>query len=329
MIKRLLFVSMLLLVAVVSVAAAQTDEPLPRPTEILWDSWGVPHIFAPDNESLFYAFGWAMATNHADLILQLYAESRGQAAAYFGADHLENDRLVRTLGIPQEAEAGYASAPPEWQTYADAFAAGINAYAEANPDDINPDALQVLPVTGVDIVAQGARTLRWNFVAGRGIRYALGQQPEPEPTGSNAWVVGPARSASGNAMLVANPHQPWSSFGLWMEAHFITPDVNLYGAALMGTPVLGIAFNERLGWTHTVNTHDGWDLYDLTLTADGGAYLFDGEARPFDIREEVIRIRQEDGSFTEEILTVRESVHGPVLAEQEPGRALALRVVGE
>lgn len=25
--------------------------------EILWDTWGVPHIFAPDDASLFYGYG--------------------------------------------------------------------------------------------------------------------------------------------------------------------------------------------------------------------------------------------------------------------------------
>ena len=37
-----------------------------------------------------------------------------------------------------------------------------------------------------------------------------------------------------------------------------------YGATLVGIPVLAIAFNDYLGWTHTVNTIDGADLYRLT-----------------------------------------------------------------
>ena len=36
-------------------------------TEILWDRYGVPHIFAPDAEMLFYAFGWAQMQAHGDL----------------------------------------------------------------------------------------------------------------------------------------------------------------------------------------------------------------------------------------------------------------------
>jgi len=28
-------------------------------TEILWDNYGVPHIYANTNKEMYYAFGWA------------------------------------------------------------------------------------------------------------------------------------------------------------------------------------------------------------------------------------------------------------------------------
>ncbi|MDQ2740963.1 MAG: penicillin acylase family protein, partial [Chloroflexota bacterium] len=51
-----------------AVAGSTPTAPLPSvPTQstsyahatILWDRWGIPHIFAPDDASLFHAFGWA------------------------------------------------------------------------------------------------------------------------------------------------------------------------------------------------------------------------------------------------------------------------------
>ena len=30
-----------------------------KKSDILWDKYGVPHIFATDRESMFYAHGWA------------------------------------------------------------------------------------------------------------------------------------------------------------------------------------------------------------------------------------------------------------------------------
>jgi acyl-homoserine-lactone acylase len=57
--------------------------------EILWDHYGIPHIFAPDREAMFYAHGWAQMQNQADLLLRLYGESRGRTAEYWGPSNLE------------------------------------------------------------------------------------------------------------------------------------------------------------------------------------------------------------------------------------------------
>ncbi len=331
--KRFVLIFALLLTVLIPITSRTIYAASPK-TEILWDTWGVPHIFAGDNVGLFYAFGWAQAQNHGDLLLKLYGESRGRAAEYWGADYLQTDELVRTLGIPQEAAANLANLPSDYQAYVRAFAAGINDYVKANPDQIDPARKAALPIQPIDILAHGIRTLRYTFVAGQGINAAKAwaQQaslPTQPQFGSNAWAIAPLDLASGKAMLVANPHQPWSDLGLWVEAHLISPDVNVYGAALIGNPVLGIGFNESLGWTHTVNTHDGWDLYQLKVAPDGITYLYDSQQRTFDTHQETIRILQKDGTFIEKPLTVRRSVHGAVIASRNTESALALRVVGE
>jgi len=301
--------------------------------EILWDEWGVPHIYAPDDAGLFYGFGWAQAHLHADVLLELYAQSRGRAAEYAGGSFLESDIEVQTWGVPELAAAGYDDLSDEYRAYLDAFAAGFNAYAADHLHEIDDTWEAVLPVLPTDIVAHGIRTLRFLFVGGgaRGVarQWQRGDLTPviPEPVaGSNGWTISPSNSASGNAMLVANPHQPWEGWGRWTEAHLNSPTTHLYGAALLGSGTIGVGFNEHLGWTHTVNVHDGWDLYELTLVDDG--YLFDGEVLPFDVTEKTLRIRQDDGAFEEMNLTVKQSVHGPIVAERED-KALALRVVGD
>lgn len=320
--KRSLTLLFLFILVIARPAAAQ-NVALPDSPEILWDSWGVPHIFSPTNEGLFYAFGWAQAQNHADLILRLYGEARGRAAEYWGEDYLESDQRIRTLSIPQQAAEGYAALDDEFRAYVEAFADGINDYAMGHSERIAAAMQAVLPITPQDIIAHGIRVLRYEFVARRGLN-ALDEWQAGE-LGSNAWAVGPSRSANRKAMLVINPHQPWFGLGLWVEAHLVGPQTDLYGAALVGNPFIGVGFNPYLGWAHTVNTQDGWDLYQLTLTP--GGYLFDGVERAFTTREEIIRVRQADGTLIDVPLTFRESVHGPVIAERDDGTALALRVV--
>ena len=49
-------------------------------------------------------------------------------------------------------------------------------------------------------------------------------------------------------------HLPWADRFLLYEAQLTAPGIDAYGATLVGMPVLVIAFNDHLGWTHTVNT---------------------------------------------------------------------------
>ena len=290
-------------------------------TEILWDEWGVPHIYSDNNEDLMYAFGWAQTHNHANLILELIAGSRGQGAKFFGASKVPSDMLVHSLQIPEKAARYLEDQPDEMRAILSGFARGVNDYAAANPDAITETLRGVLPITEADLLGHTLFVVGTRFVGGND----LGIVSNWEELGSNAYAVAPSRTASGNAMLVQNPHLPWAGEFTWMEAHLHGPDANLYGATLVGLPGLGIAFNEHLGWSHTNNTIDNADTYVLSLQE--GGYLLDGETVPFDVRFKTIQVMQEDGSLAERELTLLDSRHGPIVKRGE-GQALALRLAG-
>ncbi|MGB5962942.1 MAG: acylase [Coleofasciculaceae cyanobacterium] len=293
-------------------------------TEILWDSWGVPHIYGKDATGIFQAFGWAQMQSHGDLILRLYGQARGRAAEYFGETYLNSDRYVRTMGIPSRAQVWYEQQSPKMRGFLDAFAAGINNYAKEHPDKINNEVKAVLPVNSIDILAHVQRVIHFTFVVNQDdLKSGLNNQSTP---GSNAWAIAPAHSTSGKAMLLANPHLPWSDSYLWYEAQLTAPGIDAYGAALVGMPVLAIAFNNNLGWTLTVNTHQGWNKYELKLTDNG--YIFDGKVKAFTTETQTIKIKQKDGSFRTESIIIQQSIHGPIIAKNKQQKAIALRVVG-
>ncbi|PZO10728.1 MAG: acylase [Leptolyngbya foveolarum] len=307
-------------------------------TEILWDTNGVPHVYSADAEGLFYAFGWAQMQSHADLLLRLYGQARGQAAEYWGEDYRESDLWVRTVGVPERAAEWYTAQSPDFRNNLDAFATGINAYAETHPDTIDPSLSVVLPITAVDVLAHGQRILQFTFVTNPGEiedlvsdasedtaqSTARSLAPKHQP-GSNAWAIAPEHSENGHAMLLANPHLFWSDMFRWYEAHLSAPGINAYGATLVGIPVLTIAFNDQLGWTNTVNTYDGWDAYQLDLVDDG--YRWEGGIRDFEVTQQVLKVKQSDGTLRTELLLLKRSVHGPVVKETD-GKAIALRVAG-
>ncbi|UJP05486.1 MAG: penicillin acylase family protein [Nitrosomonas sp.] len=295
--------------------------------EILWDTWGVPHIVAANDDSAFYAFGWAQMRSHGDLLLKLYALARGRGAEYFGEEYLTADRSVRLLGIPGLAEQWYAQQEPGFGDKLSAFAAGINDFARRHPETLSDSVRAVLPVTPQDVIAHTARVMTV-FVAGISECGAVlpGFDFHNQPPASNGWALGANYSGSGNALLLANPHLYWHGMEIFFEAHLLLPDVNLYGAALVGSPVLQIAFNDHLGWTHTVNPMDGCDLYRLRLAGDSlnDGYWLDGVVRDFTLADETIRVRQADGGITSEVLQMRRAVQGPVI--EHAGEILAVRL---
>ncbi|HEY9671400.1 MAG TPA: acylase [Waterburya sp.] len=322
--QRLLWISSLLLCFVLALLVSVRNPAVGSDrTEILWDTWGVPHIYSQNAPELFQAFGWAQMQSHGDLILRLYGQARGRAAEYFGENYLESDQYVRTMGVPQRAREWYQAQKPTMRADLDAFAAGINAYAKEHPDQINNEVKQVLPVDGVDVLAHVQRVIHFNFITDP--QSVANLRSRPSSAGSNAWAIAPSKSASGKAMLLANPHLPWSDFYLWYEAQLTAPGLDAYGVAFVGMPMFAIAFNNNLGWTCTVNALDGWDAYELTLS--NGGYRWEGNVRPFETQTQTLKVKQGDGTLREEQLTVRRSIHGPVVAEKD-GKAVAVRVVG-
>src|SRR4030095_5977375 len=54
-------------------------------------------------------------------------------------------------------------------------------------------------------------------------------------------------------------------------------------------------------------------------------YVLDGAVKPFEVTREVIKIKGKDGAMREEPITIRRTVHGPVVADRN-GLTVAMRV---
>jgi acyl-homoserine-lactone acylase len=317
----------------------ENHEPAKPNTEILWDSWGVPHIYAPDDANVFRALGWAQARAHGNLILRLYGLARGRGAEYFGEKYLESDKIIRRMGIPTRATDWVGKQTREMLTNLNAFVEGINAYTTRHPNELSSESRQVLPIRLEDVFAHIQRVylvyLTWGGQRPAGAPFndlipfsSLTPDVPPMGTGiggSNAWVLSGARTNSGQPILLANPHLYWADYFTFFEAHLNAPGLNLYGVAQVGWPVLRYGFNQRLGWAHTVNALKGWDAFELQMRGD--QYVLDGVSRIFEHRQERIRVRHADGSSREETLDIHESAHGPVLVWRD-NTPIAVRCVG-
>lgn len=310
-------------VVLCTLAACRNAAPTNEGTEILWDTWGVPHIYAPTDAQAFKAFGYSQMQAHGNLLLKLYGEARGRAAEYWGESRLASDRFVHTMGIPARAAEWYKALAPATRTNVDAFVEGVNLYATRHPDQIADSMKVVLPVTSADVIAHGQKIINFLFMFFGQVDLPPSMQNDVEP-GSNMWAIGSTRSASGHPMLIGNPHLGWYDLYLFFEAHVVTPDRNFTGVTLVGMLTPAIGFNEFVGWSHTVNTQDGVDVF--ALTPRGNGYLLDGAEKAYETHDEVIRVKGESG-MREDTLRVRETVFGPVFRDDSTGK-FAVRVAG-
>ena len=300
--------------------------------EILWDKFGVAHVYAKTEAGLFYGYGWAQAESHGDVLLKLYAEGRGRAAEIWGPSELKSDRWMALNGVAERTHGWMKAQPRSFLADLRAFADGINGYAAAHPDALSPQARQVLPVSAEDVIAYAQRLFQFRYLAPPEIVDHLpAPAAEPaaapsEPAGSNGWAIAPSRSATGHAILLMNPHLPWATgWSTYYEIQLKAPGIDLYGASQVGLPVLRFVFSDYLGFTQTVDDPGGVTLYRIK-TVPGG-YLFDGKVRAFQTSQQAIKVRQPDGAMTSETVEVRSTVQGPIVAEAD-GAPVAMRVAG-
>ena len=319
--QRILIVAVLITLQSICALAQPKEAHDDSQAEILWDRWGVPHIYAKDAESAFRAFGWAQMHSHANLVLRGIAKARGRGAEYFGKDLLLSDEGARTWGFYATARRWRGEQTAEMGRYLDAFAKGINDYGRQHPEKLSPQARAVLPVDSVDILAHTTRMLYEFLSWDTNCSIAL---EDGFPAASNGWAIGPSHSASGHAMLLSNPHLAWGNDLTFFEAQIVAPGYDMYGATLVGWPVMTVGFNRSLGWTGTVNMIRGCNVYQLTPEEDG--YKLDGKKQAFTVEMQLIKVRQDDGSLKETPFEVSKSVFGPVV--KKDGKLLALRSVG-
>jgi acyl-homoserine-lactone acylase len=329
--------------------------------EIIWDKFGIPHIYGDTIEDVLFGYGFAHMENQAETILRKVAIARGRRAEYFGAGdqnaNITSDIQIRTYDIPRRSQRWLEEGTEEQRRFLRIFCLGANAYADQHGATIDPSFRQVLPIVPTDILAVSQNTIHFGFMTGDSNVPALaaawqqGQTlaspaAQSAKSGSNGWALAPHKSATGRTILMGNPHlvwgvsQPLPDSGLlpeldifqWFEAHLVIgdrdhPRLNASGVAFTGAPFIGIGFSDDIAWTHTDNILKNADLYDIALSGPD-EYVFDGETHKLHQRQDQIKVRQPDGSLATIAFTVRSSVQGPIIAERGDGHVLALRVAG-
>src|SRR6266571_9321987 len=112
--RRLLPAILLLTIAGSAAAAAPGQvikvAGLGQPAEILVDRWGVPHIYAQDQDDVFFAQGFNAARDRLFQIDLWRRRGLGELAAVLGPAYLEQDKAARLFLYRGDMQK-------EWQAY--------------------------------------------------------------------------------------------------------------------------------------------------------------------------------------------------------------------
>ena len=123
------------------------------PLEILWDRWGIPHVFAGSVDDAYVALGYACANQRLWQIELQRLVSTGTAASVLGERMRRSDAIMRTFDVAG-ARAGRAES--EGDPLAAAYVAGVNACVE-RLDEVPPEFVEAgtepRPLTLDDVAA--------------------------------------------------------------------------------------------------------------------------------------------------------------------------------
>lgn len=158
--------------------------------------------------------------------------------------------------------------------------------------------------------------------------------------GSNNWVVGGEHTQSGFPLLANDTHMGFGLPNLWHQVHLNTTEaggsIQAMGVAAAGAPAFLLGHTDKIGWGVTNNMVDIADLYMEVPTTSNGqeAVRFNGKNVPVTNWNETFKVRQSDGTVTEEVRVLKRTDHHGVLLPSEQlglpeSLLISLKWVGE
>ncbi len=296
--------------------------------EIARDEFGVPHVFGKTDADVAYGLAWAHAEDDFETIQKTVLAGKALAGRVFGEQGAGIDFFVHLLETREIARENYEeSFSPEFKKVLEGYAAGLNDYALAHPEEVlyQPS----FPINPKEIISAYILSLAQMSGADRAVQAIVGGNVDliPEdtlPKGSNAIAIHPSRTDSGEAFLAINSHQPLEGPVAWYEAHLHSEEGwNALGGLFPGGAMIFHGVNEHLGWAHTVNSPDFLDLYQLELNpGDEDEYRVDGEWLELESKLVWLKVRLWDWITLPVPKRVWKSIYGPTLVTEQGAFAI-------
>ncbi|MFY0591379.1 acylase [Roseivirga sp.] len=324
--KNLYFAFLFLLIAACQPAGddeVSRWEAQAEQVNIIRDDYGVPHIYGKTDADAVFGMLYAQCEDDFPRVERNYYWAIGRLAEAEGESALYSDLRARLYMTTDEAKEAYASAPEWLKVLCQAYADGINYYLHTHPE-VKPKVLTRFepwfPMfffegsIGGDIESVSTRRIENFYGEGKATAMAdfLPQDVlEEEPKGSNGFAISGEHTASGNAMLLINPH---TSFYFRGESQVVSEEgLNAYGAATWGQFFIYQGFNEKNGWMHTSTRVDFMDDFLETVQENDGKlqYKYGEEWRDVEVSEVTLKYKDGD-EIKERTFPTYRTHHGPI-----------------
>lgn len=342
---------------------------------IVYDSLLIPHVFAKNEEDLYFAQGFVTAKDRLwQMEFQTHAGA-GRISEIIGSAALDFDRTQRRMGMVFAAENALQAMDknPLAKMLVESYTRGINAYIETLSYENLPLEYKLLgyqpePWTSLKcalLLKNMAKTLNigerdlevtnalklfgketvdilypdyenpgdpivdkpgsWKFDPVKisdSIPLALPDElvnvksTLEKPTkdvGSNNWAVSGTKTATGAPILCSDPHLSLGLPSIWYSIHLSSPEVNVMGVSLPGSPAVIIGFNDSIAWGLTNAQRDLVDYFKIQFKDNQrNEYLSDGQWKPVKKVVEEFKVKGGNSFFDTLIYTH----HGPVMYDR-------------
>jgi penicillin amidase len=107
--------------------------------QIIRDSFGMPHIFAENDEDAAFGIGYATAQDRLFQMEMIRRAIAGRLSEIFGDSLIKVDRLFRTITAQRSVDSLYKLLSPEMKTLMTAYADGVNRYISDPKTTLPPE----------------------------------------------------------------------------------------------------------------------------------------------------------------------------------------------
>ena len=325
----LLFAAFIIMLGSCSIAERNPSYKISNQYNVLInrDFWGIPYIKGQTDQDVAYGIGLVHAEDAYEDLVELMPLYRGENAIYNGLDSIETDYLVRLLKVHSKVEnIGKKQLSQNILSMAQAYADGVNMYANQHPDKVN---LDIHPVTQEDVLA--GSYIQHLFFAGldRDLAQMASQEKTSIPTGSNAIAINSIKTDANASYLLINSHQPLTGPVGWYELNIESKSGwHGHGGNFPGSFLINVGFNKDIGWGATVNRPDVMDIFELTINPENSnQYLLDGKWESFKIEEDDLEFKLFGFLRWSTKQKFKYSKFGPVL--QMKGKYFAIRHINQ